>query len=100
MTRKQELLEAIKGNKTLMPLIEDMIHLEMQLDYLRTLPMIKVDPEHPERQKATAASKQYKEFMQQYLNALKVVLRATGADGEGDDSPLSKWIKAHGMEIR
>ena len=100
MTRKEEILEAVKNDKTLLPLIDDMVYLERQLDQLRALPKIKVDPENDQRQKATPAAKMYKEYLQQYVNVVKVIQKAAGADGEGDDSPLSKWMRTHEVECR
>ena len=100
MTRKEEILEAVKNDKTLEPLIDDMVYLERQLDQLRALPKIKVDPENDQRQKATPAAKLYKEYLQQYVNVVKVIQKATGADGSGDDSPLAKWLRTHEVECR
>lgn len=100
MTRKEEILEAVKNDKTLVPLIDDMVYLERQLDQLRALPKIKVDPENDQRQKATPAAKLYKEYLQQYVNVVKVIQKATGADGSGDDSPLAKWLRTHEVECR
>ena len=100
MTRKEEILQAVNDNKTLLPLIDDMVYLERQLEQLRALPKIKVDPENDQRQKATAAAKLYKEYLQQYVNVVKVIQKAAGADGEGDDSPLSKWMRTHEVECR
>ena len=100
MTRKEEILEAVKNDKTLEPLIDDMVYLERQLDQLRALPKIKVDPDNDQRQKATPAAKMYKEYLQQYVNVVKVIQKATEADGEGDDSPLSKWMRANAVECR
>lgn len=96
MTRKEELLEVVKNDPKVVPLINDMVYLENQLDQLRALPKIKVDPEHPERQKATPAAKQYKEYLQQYVNVVKLIQKASGPDGSEDDSLLRKWLRNHG----
>ena len=47
------------------------------------------------QQKATPAAKQYKEFMQQYNNCLRLLYRLSGQiNGEDEEeSPLRKWIK-------
>ena len=95
MNRKEELLNAIGNEPVLVPLIEDMVELEEQLDYLRKLPKIKVHPDDPSKQKATVAAKLYKEFLQQYTNILKILLRATGTDEMNEESPLRKWVKLH-----
>ena len=95
MTRFDELMSAVENNTNLIPLIKDMVYLEGYLDELRELPKIKVDPNNPENQKATPAAKQYKEYLQQYINIVKVVLRASGTDQTDEESPLRKWMNAH-----
>ena len=94
-TRKDELLEAVGHNVLLVQMIEDMVCLEGQLDYLRTLPKIKVHPKDPTRQKATVAARQYKELLQQYANIMKIMLRASGAEDSEEDSPLRRWMNEH-----
>lgn len=95
MTRRTELTNLIKDNKALLPMVDDLIFLECQLEDLRQLPMIKVHPDDPSKQKTTPAAKQYKELLQQYTNIIKVFLRATGTDEEDDESPLRKWMNEH-----
>lgn len=92
MNRKQELLDVIGDNDTLKPLVDDMVFIEKQLESLRCLPMIRVNPSDPNLQKPTPASKQYKEFLQQYTNIVKIMLRATGQEAD-EDSPLRAWMK-------
>lgn len=58
------------------PLLIDIVFMENRLADLRKLPHLRIHPKNPERQQVTAAGKQYKETMQSYLNALKVVLTA------------------------
>lgn len=93
--RKKEILDAAGNNVLLVPMIEDMVSLEEQLDYLRTLPKIKVHPKDPTRQKATVAARQYKELLQQYANIVKIMLRASGAEDSEEDSPLRRWMNEH-----
>ena len=95
MTRKEELLEAVHGNTLLIPLVSDMVYLEEQLEYLQTLPKIRIHPGDPSKQKATPAAKLYKELLQQYTNIVKVMLRATGSEEIEEDSPLRKWMNEH-----
>lgn len=92
MDRKTELLKLIENDPTLMPLIDEAVYLEEQLDYLRSLPKIKVHPKDPSKQKPTPAAKIYKEFLQQYTNLIKILLKATGAENENEESPLRKWM--------
>lgn len=93
--RKEELLKVIENDTTLVPLIDEVVYLEEQLDYLRTLPKIKVHPKNPELQKTTPAAKLYKEMLQQYTNIIRILMRSTGTDIEDDESPLRKWVKKH-----
>lgn len=95
MTRREELLQLVKDDITLIPLIDDIVFLESQLTELKKLPFIRINPNNPSQQKTTPAAKQYKEFLQQYTNCIKVIARATGADESDDESPLRKWVKAH-----
>ena len=95
MTRKQELLELVKDNPTLIPLVDEIVYLEDQLIYLKKLPFIQVHPKDPSRQRATPASKLYKELLQQYTNSIKVIIRATGIDETEEESPLRRWVKEH-----
>ena len=94
-TRREELLNLIGENLTLVPLVEEMIYLEEQLDYLRNLPKIKVHPSDPSKQKATVAAKLYKEFLQQYTNIVRIMMRATGIDEIEEESPLRQWMRQH-----
>lgn len=99
MTRKEELLKII--NKTgsqndikAAQLVDEVIFLEEQMVELKKLPFINVNPKNPMQQKATPASKQYKEFLQQYNNCLRLLFRLSGDMGETEEeSPLRKWIK-------
>lgn len=95
MDRKNELLKLIDHDLTLTPLIDEVIYLEEQLDQLRLLPKIKVHPDDPSKQKPTPAAKLYKEYLQQYTNVIKILLRATGADESEDESPLREWMRQH-----
>lgn len=95
MDRKEELLKLINNDITYIPLINEMVYLEEQLDYLRNLPKIKVHPTDPSKQKATPAAKMYKEMLQQYTNIIRILMKATGVDDSEDDSPLRKWMKNH-----
>lgn len=95
MTRKQELLQAIDNDATLVPLIDEVVFLEGRLEELKKLPFIKVHPKDPSKQKTTPAQKQYKELLQQYVNIIRVLIRATGTDESDEESPLRKWVREH-----
>lgn len=95
MDRKKELLKTIEYDPALMPLIDEVVFLEGRLEELKKLPFIKVHPKDPTKQKATIAQKQYKELLQQYVNIIRVLIRATGTDESDEESPLRKWVKQH-----
>lgn len=78
--------------------IDDVIFLEGRLTELKKLPFIQVHPTKPELQRSTPASKQYKEFLQQYINCIKmieyVIYKEKRLDGdEIEESPLRKWFR-------
>lgn len=58
------------------PLITEIVFMENKLESLRELPHLRIHPKNPERQQITPAGKQYKETMQAYLNAVKVIMSA------------------------
>lgn len=93
MTRKEELLNLIEGDKDLLAqLVDEILFIEDQLISLKKLPFIKVNPKDPTMQKATPAARQYKEFLQQYTNCIKLIGKASGLDTEDEESPLRKWV--------
>ncbi len=75
------------------PLLDDVIFLEERLSELRKLPTIRYDKKNPARQEVTPAGKQYKEYMQSYLNSLKVLQMTLSRAGETGESPLIKMLK-------
>ena len=91
--RKEELLNLIDGDEELLiQLVDEILFLENQLIALKKLPFIKVNPKDPTMQKATPAARQYKEFLQQYTNCIKILAKASGLDAEDEESPLRKWV--------
>lgn len=95
MTRKEELLNLIGDDKTIIKLVDEVCFLEKQLEYLKALPQINVNPKNPYQQKTTPAAKQYKEFLQQYTNCIKILAHVTGDDNNEDVSPLRKWASKY-----
>ena len=95
MDRRAELEKALQGVdvSVVNPLIDEILYLENQLDYLRGLPKIRVNPDNPEQQKITPAAKLYKEYLQQYLNALKLLLKTGDTGDDTGESPLREWVK-------
>ena len=100
MDRKTELCSLLKDGSQdelkARQLIDEIVFLEQQMQELKKHPFIAVNPKNPAQQKPTAASKQYKEFLQQYNNSLRLLLRITGDIGsEGEEeSPLRAWLKS------
>lgn len=95
--RRKELLDVVGNEEVYGNLIDEMVFLEENLRELRKLPMIKVDPNNPARQKTTIAQKQYKEFLQQYTNIVKILSKVGGSDSE-EESPLRKYMRE--LEVR
>jgi hypothetical protein len=100
MDRKAEFLSLLKdGNQEELKarqLIDELVFLEQQMIELKKYPFIAINPKKPSQQKPTAASRQYKEFLQQYNNSLRLLLHITGdigGDGE-EESPLRAWLKS------
>lgn len=95
MGRKEELLKLLNNDITYIPLVNEMVYLEDQLDELRELPKIKIHPSDPTKQKTTPAAKLYKEYLQQYTNIVRILMKATGADETEEESPLRRWMNEH-----
>lgn len=101
-TRKEQLqkiFENVDENKKELvePIIDRVIFLEGKLDELEKLPFIKVHPEIKDLQKTTPAGKQYKEFMQSYLNAIKVLSTTLSRDGGEENDEFDEFIKNRGL---
>ena len=79
MTRRETLNEIFKDidkneRKLIAPLLDEIIYLEEQMKYLRTLPQIKIHPTNNAIQKKTEAAKLYKEYSQSYMNAIRILV--------------------------
>ena len=99
MNRKEELEKIIcktqEDKLKAERLIEEIIFLEEQMNELKKYPFIAINKKNPEQQRATPASKQYKEMLQQYNNSLRLLFKLSGDLG-GDmeeESPLRAWAK-------
>lgn len=91
--RRDELIRILNdaNNSVVSPLIDEILYLENQLSFLRGLPKIRINPADNSQQKVTPAAKLYKEYLQQYLNAIKLLSGVTNTDMDTDESPLRKW---------
>ena len=102
MSRKQELENIFKDADSvrdiIAPMIEDVILLEKHLKYLRDLPFIRVNKNNPSEQKATPAAKQYKEFLQQYNNCIKIMVSALNKNNVEEQSPLRAFFNGGGID--
>ena len=78
--------------KTLLRLKE----LDSLLDELEKLPKINVNPNNPMQQKTTPAAKMYKEYIQQFLNGVKLLSKVADTSSE-EESPLRKWVKSRNV---
>ena len=100
MSRKDELLKYAGEELTdlITNLVDEMLFLEGKLVELKKYPFLQVHPKDACVQRATPAAKQYKEFLQQYNNCIKIIesiiYKDKRLDGEEvEESPLRKWFK-------
>lgn len=100
MRRRDELINLIpeESLELVTSVIDDVVFLEGCLDELKKLPFIEINPKNPMKQRSTPASKLYKEFLQQYINCIKmieyVIYKEKRLDGdEVEESPLRKWFR-------
>ena len=94
--RRDELMKILNdaNNSVVSPLIDEILYLEDQLIFLRGLPKIRVNPADNSQQKITPAAKLYKEYLEQYLNAIKLLSGVTKTDIDTEESPLRKWANS------
>ena len=94
INRKEELQKVFleldeSAKQIVLPMIDDVVFLEEQLAELKKYPFISIKAQ----QKATAAGKQYKEFLQQYNNCIKILLSLVNSDAGDEESPLRLYMK-------
>jgi len=73
-----------KKFELLKPLMEETIFLKNHLDFLKTLPLIEVNPNNPKQQRKTEAGKMLKDYMQAFNVNMKILLSALGIKEEQD----------------
>ena len=102
MSRKEELLKYVGEdlNELVTNLVDEMLFLEGKLAELKQYPFLQVHPKDAAVQRATPAAKQYKEFLQQYNNCIKIIESIIYKDKrldetEAEETPLRKWFKEH-----
>lgn len=89
MDRKEELKKIIDSMDDSTRVIaaqavDELIYLEAKLTELKKLPSISVNPKRKTQQKVTAAGKQYKEYLQQYANLVKLLCGLMGNNADDD----------------
>lgn len=99
MTRKEELLKVFNGvdesiKSIVRPMIDEVVFLEHKLDELRKLPTIAVNKKNPTQQRLTISGKQYKEYLQQYSNCVKILCSVLNRSDIDELSPLQQYIKS------
>ena len=98
MTRLEELQDIFANvdpdkAAVISPLLPQVVFLEEQLEKLQKLPHIRIHPKNPARQMVTAAGKQYKETMQAYLNAIKVLQMTLGRYAVEEKDAFDEWLE-------
>ena len=98
MTRLEELqtiFEKVDEDKAsvIAPLLPQVVFIEERLRELQKVPHIRIHPKNPARQEITAAGKQYKELMQSYLNAVKVLQMTLGRYAVEEKDAFDEWLQ-------
>ena len=91
--RKKKLLEILNNDTLHLNIVDDIIFLEEELEKLRYTPKIIRKKKNHAITQITPAGRLYKEYLQQYINALKMLSRIIGDDAEEEESPLRKWVR-------
>ncbi len=97
-TRKQDLLKLFdntdSAQKILVDrLVNEVVFLEEKMSELKKMPFIKIHPVNPELQKSTPAAKQYKECMQSYMNAVRILLSILKQSNTSEKDTLRDMLK-------
>lgn len=95
--RETVLFEYIEKNEVFLPLVKQVVKLECELEALKDEPPIKVHPTNPNISKINPAAKMYKEYLQQYINAVKCLERIARKDEGEEASPLREWLEKNGL---
>ena len=98
LERRNELEEIFKNigeneKKLINPLIDEVVFLEMQMDYLKKLPFLRVHPTDSSKQLTTKAAKQYKEFSQSYMNAIRILCGLLNKQDNSAENELLERLK-------
>ena len=75
------------------PLLPQVVFIEQRLEELKKVPHLRIHPKNPARQEITAAWKQYKELMQSYLNAVKVLQMTLSRYSVDEKDAFDEWLE-------
>lgn len=76
------------------PLIDEAVYLEEQMRFLKKFPLIKSREYKGEIQtKVTAAGKQYREYLQTYINLVDKLCKYLGTTEVDENSPLREFFE-------
>ena len=91
----QAIFEKVDEDKAavIVPLLPQVVFLEERLRELQKVPHIRIHPKNPARQEITAAGKQYKEMMQSYINAVKVLQMTLGRYAVEEKDAFDEWLE-------
>lgn len=94
LSELQAIFEKVDADKAAVvrPLLPQVVFLEQRLNDLKDLPHLRTHPKNPARQEITAAGKQYKELMQSYLNAVKVLQTTLGRYAVEEQDAFDQWL--------
>ena len=94
LLRLKEIFENVDDDKAavITPLLSQVVFMEQRLEELRQLPHLRIHPKNPTRQEITAAGKQYKEIMQAYLNAIKVLQMTLSRYSVEEADAFDEWL--------
>lgn len=95
LERLKEIVSKVDADKATViePLLTDILFMEGRLESLRGLPHLQVSKKDPSLQRITAAGKQYKETMQAYLNAVKVVQMTLSRFTVEEQDDFDEWLQ-------
>lgn len=99
MNRKDELLKIFSDVdtnilKVVSPMIDELVFIESQLADLKTKPFIRYHPNDETIQKATPASKLYKDLQAQQRDIVRILCSQLHKGGTDDgESPLRQYLK-------
>ena len=91
----KEIFEKVEENqkKLILPLVEEVVFLEIQMKSLKELPFIRIHPQNKSKQEQTPAFKQYKELSQSYMNAIRILCSILNKTSSDDYDPVAEFME-------